>query len=206
MSRSLLIAVLAATFLVANPGAADAQGRLDPRRAARSLIDASVGYALVGGDLGDSLKAGPMIEASYQYQLENVPLRLGAGIGYSRHGLQDPAGGEPVSGSANKVSLMALGTLLLFSDETEMIPYVQARVGYTRMFWNSNGVDSKRSGLELGALVGVDLPISENVSIDVSGLFAWVNGGNATVGGFTLPDTSLSGSLFSLRAGAFFFF
>ena len=70
MSRSLLIAVLAATCLVANPGAADAQGRLDPRRAARSLIDASVGYALVGGDLADSLKAGPVLEASYQYQLD----------------------------------------------------------------------------------------------------------------------------------------
>ena len=201
----LAVAVL---LLLSAPKAVDAQGLLDPRRAAKSMIDATIGYSMITGQVGDSLKAGPGLEASYQYQFGNVPVRIGGGVGYSRHGLEEPADGEPlpVSGSSNKWSAFALGSLLLFGNDTDMLPYVQARVGYTKFVTSSEGVTRNQGGLELGALVGVDLPVSENISIDVSGLFAWINSGNATVEGVSIPDTASTGSLFSIRAGAFFYF
>ncbi len=205
MWRFWVAPALSVVFLAGYPVTADAQGRFDPRREAKSMIDASLGYIMITGELGDSLRAGPGIEASFQYQLGNIPLRLGAGAGYSRHGLEEPIEFESVSGHSNKWSAFALGTVLLFSDDTEMIPYIQARVGYTSFATSVEGVSAKQGGIELGALVGVDLPVSENISIDVSGLFSWINTGNASVEGLSVPDSSRSGSLFSLRAGAFFF-
>lgn len=205
MRRISLVASLTVLLVAVYPSATAAQGLLDPRRDAKSMIDASLGYVLITGQVGDSLKGGPGIEASFQYQLENVPLRLGGGVGYSRHGVEEPVEASSISGSSNKWSAFALGTLLLFSDDTDMIPYVQARLGYTSFATSADGVDSSLGGIELGALVGVDLPVSERISIDVSGLFAWINTGNASVDGVSIPDSSRSGSVFSIRAGAFFF-
>jgi opacity protein-like surface antigen len=102
--------------------------------------------------------------------------------------------------------MFALVDLLLFSQETQMIPYVQGRVGWMQLSNDSDGVSTKISGLELAALVGVDMPVAESISIDVSGQFGWFSGGDLTVDGISDPGTSRSGTLFSIRAGAFFFF
>ena len=208
MRQLTSIALCSALFGIVGPDNADAQGLLDPRRAAKSMIDATIGFAMITGAVGDSLKAGPGLEASYQYQFGSVPIRIGGGVGYSRHGLEEPADGSPVplSGSSNKWSAFALGTVLLFGNDTDMIPYIQARAGYTKFVTNVDETNINQGGLELGALVGVDLPVAESISIDVSGLFAWINSGDATINDVTIPDSSASGSLFSLRAGAFFYF
>jgi hypothetical protein len=50
------------------------------------------------------------------------------------------------------------------------------------------------------------MPVAESISIDVSGQFGWFSGGDLTVDGISDPGTSRSGTLFSIRAGAFFFF
>ena len=206
MRRFPVVAALAALLILAGtPPAARAQVQLDPRRAPRFMIDASLAYVMITGEVGDSLKAGPGIDASVQYQLGSIPLRLGAGAGYSRHGLEEPVEGESVSGTANKYSIFALASLLLFSDDTEAIPYVQARVGYTTFDTSADGLDSKRGGVELVALVGVELPLAEKIAIDVSGLFGWISTGDATADDVTVPNSSASGSMFSIRAGFFFF-
>ena len=177
-----------------------AQGRFDPRRQARFMIDANIGYTLITGDIGDSIGGGPAIEAAALYQLGGVPLRLGGGAGYSRHGIQD------VDGSANRYEVFAAADLLLFSEETEMIPYLQGRVGWLQLANSVDEVSTKISGIEFAALVGVDMPVAESISIDVSGQFGWFSGGDLVIDGTSVAGTSRSGSLFSIRAGAFFFF
>lgn len=201
MRRFLVAAVFTVVFQALSlPTEGFAQGRFDPRRQARFMIDANVAYTLISGDVGDSLNGGPGVEVAALYQLGNVPLRLGAGAGYSRHGIQD------IDGSANRYEIFGVADLLLFSDETEMIPYVQGRVGWMQLANSVDDVSTKISGIELGALVGVDMPVAESISIDVSGQFAWFSGGNLSVDGVSIPGSSRSGSLFSIRAGAFFFF
>ena len=208
MRHLVAFATIAALSLTLEATLASAQGLPDPRRDAKSMIDVTLGFSMITGQVGDSLKSGPGLEASYQYQLQTIPLRLGAGVGYSRHGLEEPADDAPVpvEGSSNKWSVFALGSLLLFGDDTDMIPYMQARLGYTKFFTSSNDVDIEQGGLELSALVGVDLPVAEAISIDVAGMFGWINSGDQSVDGVSVPGTSRTGSEFSIRAGAFFYF
>jgi hypothetical protein len=196
----------AVLLLIGLPRAGTAQGQFDPRREARFMVDANLAYVLITGDIGDSLKGGPGIEVSGLYQLGTIPLRIGGGAAYSYHGLEEPSDGESVDGSASKLSIFGAAGLLLFSDDTEMVPYIQARVGWTQLSSDSRGFNVKQSGFEIGALVGVDLPVAEWISIDVSGQFGWVTAGDASGDTVTVSGTSRSGSVFAIRAGAFFFF
>ncbi|MDT8437295.1 MAG: hypothetical protein RRA92_11145, partial [Gemmatimonadota bacterium] len=63
-----------------------------------------------------------------------------------------------------------------------------------------------RSGPAVGALVGVEIPLSPRLSFDVGGQFAWFNLGDYEFEGRSLPDTDATGSAFALRGGAFLFF
>ena len=201
MRRFLVAAAMTIVLQAfAMPSEGLAQGRFDPRRQARFMIDANLAYTLITGDVGDSIGGGPGIEAAALYQLGGVPLRLGGGAGYSRHGIQD------ADGSANRYEVFAVAELLLFSEETEMIPYLQGRVGWMQLANSVDEVSTTISGLEFAALVGVDMPVAESISIDVSGQFGWFSGGDLVIDGTSVAGTSRSGSLFSIRAGAFFFF
>ena len=201
MRRFLVAAAMTIVLQAfAMPSEGLAQGRFDPRRQARFMIDANLAYTLITGDIGDSIGGGPGIEAAALYQLGGVPLRLGGGAGYSRHGIQD------ADGSANRYEVFAVAELLLFSEETEMIPYLQGRVGWMQLANSVDEVSTTLSGLEFAALVGVDMPVAESISIDVSGQFGWFSGGDLVIDGTSVAGTSRSGSLFSIRAGAFFFF
>ena len=201
MRRFLVAAALTIVLqALAMPSEGVAQGRFDPRRQARFMIDANLAYTLITGDVGDSIGGGPGIEAAALYQLGGVPLRLGGGAGYSRHGIQD------ADGSANRYDVFAVAELLLFSEETEAIPYLQGRVGWMQLANSVDEVSTTISGLEFAALVGVDMPVAESISIDVSGQFGWFSGGDLSIDGTSVAGTSRSGSLFSIRAGAFFFF
>jgi opacity protein-like surface antigen len=197
---ALAVAVTGALQSMGGPGGALAQDRFDPRRQARFMIDANISYNLLAGEAGDSLDGGVGAELAGLYQLASVPLRLGAGAGYSRHNIQD------IDASANRFDAFGVLELLLFSDETEMIPYLQARVGWMQISREFEGVSTSISGPELGGIVGVDVPVADNISFDVSGQFSWFSGGDLEIDGVSDPGTSRSGTLFALRAGAFFFF
>jgi opacity protein-like surface antigen len=199
--RAVAVACVCVAAVLGGPRDADAQGRfLDPRRQAGFMVDANLSYTLVTGDIGDSIAGGLGGEAAVLYQFEEIPLRIGGGAGYSHHGI------DQADGSADKLSLFASAIVLLFSDETDMIPYLEGRVGWTQFDSTIDGSDSKRSGVELAAVVGVDIPVAEKISVDVSGLFSWINAGDAQVPGGRIPDSAKSGTAFALRAGAFFFF
>ena len=159
MRRFLVAAAMTIVLQAfAMPSEGLAQGRFDPRRQARFMIDANLAYTLITGDVGDSIGGGPGIEAAALYQLGGVPLRLGGGAGYSRHGIQD------VDGSANRYEVFAVAELLLFSEETEMIPYLQGRVGWMQLANSVDEVSTTISGLEVAALVDKQQLRSVNLS------------------------------------------
>ncbi len=57
------------------------------------------------------------------------------------------------------------------------------------------------SGLELGAVVGVDIPMTETLNINVGGTFSWITLGDLTAGEQSIDGTSTNVSTVGLRAG-----
>lgn len=171
----------------------------DVRRGSRIMLVGTAGYSFLTGEIGDSISGGLGAEVAGQYQLREAPLRVGIGGGYASLSFTE------VDASADKWSFFGLASLLIYSNESESIPYIQLRVGWTSLSDDREAVKTSRSGLEIGAVVGVDVPISEKISLDVSGLFSWINTGDASVDDVGVAGSSQTGSTFGLRAGAIFF-
>lgn len=164
------------------------------------MIDANLTYTLVGGEIGDSIGSGLGGEAALLYQIEEAPVRFGGGVAYSHLGI------EEASGSAGKVSVFGSASVVLLTEDTDMAPYLQGRVGWTQFDISAEGADSKRSGLEISTVIGVDIPVAEKISVDVSGFFGWISGGDARLAEGTVPNSAKSGTAFALRGGVFYSF
>lgn len=201
MSRRSLSALVCLGLVAAGvPAEATGQVRFnDGRRGARFLFEGTVGYSFLTGELGDSISGGFGGEVGAQYQLREAPLRLGLGGGYANLSYSE------LDGTADKWSFYGLASYLIYSNESEMIPYVQARVGWTRLSDDLDGAGRSRAGLEIGALVGVDIPVGEKISLEAVGAFSWITTGEASIRGVNVPGSSQAGSSFGLRAGALFF-
>jgi opacity protein-like surface antigen len=186
------------------------------------------GYSLLGGAVGDSTSGGFRLGGSAIYDFEDVPLQAGIGGSYSWFSFDVPSGSpgaDSYDGSLEKFSVFGLGTWKFLDIESSMVPYVTARVGWTRL---SDDVGCQqplcgrevigtrtRSGFEIGAEIGVQIPVSRSVAIDIGGSFDWLSAGDYRIEGTwaddgtgvsdTLDDTGESGTAFSLFAGALFF-
>jgi opacity protein-like surface antigen len=191
-------------------------------------LGADGGYSLLGGAISDSTSGGFRLGGQVIYDFEEVPLQAGVGGAYTWFSF-DVADGSPESesydGSLGKLSLFALGTWKFLDIESSMVPYVTGRVGWTQM---SDDVGCRRpacgrevigtrtrSGLEIGARIGVQLPVSRTLELDFGGSFDWLNLGDYRIEGTwaddgssvsdTLDDTGESGTAFSLFAGILFY-
>ena len=65
-------------------------------------------------------------------------------------------------------------------------------------------LSATRTLLGMSANARIFIPSAR--AFDVSGQFSWFSGGDLEIDGVSDPGTSRSGTLFALRAGAFFFF
>lgn len=182
-------------------------------------VGGALGYGILAGEVGDSVGGGLQVEGMATFRPEGTSIRFGAGGGYSWFEFDR---GE---GTLGKLSLFSVATLLIPSLDTKMVPYVQARIGWTRLSDDQGcgppyeqreeycGVgpddfapgDRVRSGLELGAAVGVEIPVAERISLDVQGSFSWLELGDMDFEGTSLPVTDASGSAFAMRGGAIYF-
>lgn len=168
-------------------------------------------FAQMSGTIGDSIGTGFGAALAAFYELPEQPARLGAGASYTRFSTDG-------SGDAlNKFSIFARGSVHIADPNTSVVPYIQGTVGYTTMdddeFFCTDldapdpcPAESLRrgrewSGFEVGAVVGVDIPMTETLNLDVAGTFAWAALGDVTAGGVELADTSTNISTFGLRAG-----
>lgn len=213
--RSLSL-FLAALVLAATPAAAQFRAQTPEQGGLGFTVDAEFAQLSGGGggrdrqSVGDSIGSGFGLAALGFYQPAAIPARVGLGGSYTRF---STAG----SGDAlNKLSLYAAGAWQIADPNTSVVPYLGGRIGYVHLnddefFCVNTAVvtcpeeDLRQgrtwSGLELGAVVGVDLPISEMVNFDVAGTFSWLTVGDVTAGGETIPSTSTNFSTFGLRAG-----
>jgi len=205
--RILALSVLA---VLVSTSSGFAQFRQQAPEKAGFGVTADLIFAQMGGSVGDSVGTGFGGLGSAFFQPGGTPARLGAGISYTRFSTEG-------SGDAlRKLSIFALAGLQMVDAETSVIPYLQGTVGYTRLSDDQAcseficGVNNTlrgqvRTGIELGANVGVDIPMTENLNIDVAGTFSWLGLGDLEVDGQMFDGFSANGSIFGLRAGITYF-
>ena len=222
--------LLAALSVLATAGQVQAQrfpgsGDTSPSGFALGL---NGGYSLLGGAVGDSTTGGFRLGAKAIYDFDETPVQVGVGGYYTWFGfdsIDGATGAVPYDGPLGKLSLFGLGTWKFMDIESSMIPYVTARLGWTRL---SDDVGCRlpacgrevigsrtRSGIELGADIGVQWPVSRSFIVDIGGSFSWMNVGDYRIDGTwaddgtsvsdTLDDTGETGTEFSLFAGILFF-
>lgn len=199
--RALTLALAAVTLSV-TPTFAQFREQTPEQAGTGLTLDAT--FAQLGGVVGDSIGAGFGADAAVFYEFPDLPARIGGGASYTRFSTDGPGD------ALNKVSLFALGSWHIADRDTPVVPYLMGRVGYTRLTDDERcGTDvcpsvlegRKWSGLELGAVVGVDIPISQAMNVDVAGTFSWLSLGDLEAGGQTIASSSTTASLFGLRAG-----
>ncbi|MFQ5530915.1 MAG: hypothetical protein ACE5FP_11290 [Gemmatimonadota bacterium] len=201
--RVLALAVVA---LVAGTTPGLAQFRPQTAENAGFGFTADLVFSQMGGSVGDSVGSGFGAAGALFFQPAGTPARLGVGGSYTRFSTAGPGD------ALNKVSVHVFGTWQIVDPETSVIPYIQGTIGYTRLSDDEFcselicGVGTTlrgkvRTGIELGANVGVDIPLTETLNIDVAGSFSWLSLGDLDVAGQTFGDTSANASTFGLRAG-----
>ena len=227
VSRSIPILAVALFAAVGTLNAQNFPGSRD-RSPSGLALGANGGYSLLGGAIGDSTSGGFRLGGEVIYDFEDTPVQAGIGGSYTWFGF-DVADGSPgadsYDGSLGKLSLFGLGTWKFLDIESNMVPYVTARLGWTQL---SDDVGCRlplcgrevigtrtRSGLEIGAKIGVQLPVSRSLLLDLGGSFDWLSVGDYRIEGTwaddgtsvsdTLDDTGESGTAFSLFAGVLFF-
>lgn len=210
--RSLSL-FLAAFALAATP--ADAQFRQQAPAKEGLGFTADLLFAHMGGTIGDSIGIGFGAAAAGFFQFSELPARLGAGASYTRFSADE------VGGSHRKLSLYATGSWHISDPNTAVIPYLQGQVGYVRLEDDATTCAAypteppdcttaplagrEWSGIELGAVVGVDIPMTETLNINVGGTFSWITLGDLTAGGQSIDGTSTNVSTVGLRAGVIVF-
>ena len=201
--RVLTLSMIA-VFAVTAP--ASAQFRQQAEESSGLGFTANLVFSQMSGTIGDSVGTGLGAAGAVFTQPAGSPARFGVGGSYTRFsGVGDLE-------SLKKVSVYAQAAMQIEDNETSVTPYVMGTVGYARLSDDNICSESTcgigtvlmgqvRSGLELGAVVGVDIPMSETVNIDVAGTFSWLSLGDLEASGQTIPDTSTTASTFGLRAG-----
>ncbi len=169
-------------------------------------VTADLVFAQMGGSIGDSLGTGIGAAGAVFIQPAGTPARLGVGASFTRFSTEGPGD------ALNKFSVYALAGWQIVDPETSVIPYLQGTIGYTRLsddelcdeFICGQGTQLRgrvRTGIQIGANVGVDIPLTETLNVDVVGTFSWLGLGDLRVAGQTFDETSADGSTFGLRAG-----
>jgi len=204
------ILVLSTIAVLAVTSSAFAQFRQQTPEKAGFGVTADLIFSQMGGSVGDSVGTGFGAAGSAFFQPAGTPARLGIGASYTRFSTEGPGD------ALNKFSIYALAGWQIADEYTSVIPYIQGTVGYTKLsddepcseFICGTGttlVGKDRHGVELGANVGVDIPLSETLNIDVAGTFSWLGLGDLEVAGQTIDGFSANGSTFGLRTGITFF-
>ncbi|MFW6089350.1 MAG: hypothetical protein ACODAB_06325, partial [Gemmatimonadota bacterium] len=211
--RSLVMRTFCLLLLAVALGAAPASAQFREQAPEKSGLGftANATFNQMSGTIGDSIGTGLGAALQAFYDLPEQPARLGAGLSYTRFSTDGPGDG------LNKLSFFARGSVHIHDPNTSVVPYAQGTVGYT-MLDDDEGFCTDReapdpcppddllvgrewSGFELGAVVGVDIPLTETLNIDVVGTFSWAALGDVTAGGLEIADTSTNISTFGLRAG-----
>lgn len=200
------IVVLFVIALMAGSNSLLAQFRQQAPEKAGFGMTANLIFAQMGGSVSDSVGSGFGAAGSAFFQPAGTPARLGGGVSFTRFSTDGPGD------ALNKFSIYALAAWQIAEAGTSVIPYLQGTIGYTRLSDDELCSESDcgagttlrgrvRTGIELGANVGVDIPLTETLNFDVAGTFSWLSLGDLEAGGQTIEGVSANGSTFGLRAG-----
>lgn len=174
------------SLAAAPPAAAQTEGRIG--------LEASAGYALLGGDDFDTFDNAIGFEALGSYAFDSG-LELGVGTGITSHDLDGT-----IASSADIIGVWADGRYRFgfpAPAAPHLHPFVSARVGWTRLTlqFDDEGDDPSASGLFVGAGGGVEYWFTDAVAAVGAGTFDLLDYGSSD----ELAD--FSGSRVVLRGG-----
>lgn len=218
-ARRLITLTVAAVFCVASSGFAQRFPGSEDLSHSGFGLGFTGGYSFLGGEVGDSISGGLRLQGTAFYDFGETPLQIGAGGTYSWMGF------DYADGTLDKLSLFGFGTWKFSDLESKMVPYASLRLGWTRLSDDQpcgfprcgrEIVGTRtRSGFEVGAGLGVEIPLSKKLAADVGGGFDWLFMGDYQIDGHwvddgtpvsdTLPDSALQGSAFTIYAGLQYF-
>ena len=200
--RALVLSMLALAVMAAP---AQAQFRQQTPEQGGLGFTVDVMFSRLGGDAFDGIGNGYGVVGTVFYELDGLPLRFGGGGSYARYSTEGP--GDALS----RVSVFAMGAVQVADINTPVVPYIMGKVGYTRTTDDElcdpvicvvDDLEGREwSGIELGAVVGVDIPLTPSVNIDVAGSFSWLSLGDLEAGGQTIDNTKNTSSAFGFQAG-----
>lgn len=166
-------------------------------------------FSRLGGDAFDGIGNGYGVVGTAFYELDQAPVRIGAGGSWARYGTEGPGD------ALKRVSVFGFAAIQVADADTPVVPYIMGKVGYTSTTDDElcdplicvaeDLVGRDWSGIELGAVVGVDIPLTRSVNIDVAGSFSWLSLGDLEAGGQTIENTRNTASAFGFQAGFTFF-
>ncbi|MBK5097364.1 MAG: hypothetical protein JJE01_06250 [Gemmatimonadetes bacterium] len=218
-SRLIALTVMA-VICVANTAHAQRFPGSEEKSYSGFALGLTAGYTFLGGEVGDSVSGGLRLQGTAFYDFGKTPVQVGVGGAYSWMGF------DYADGALGELSLFAFGTWKVVDLESTMVPYFSLRVGWTRLSddqpcgsprCGEPGIEGTRtrSGLDIGAGVGIEYPLSRKLVADLGGGFDWLLIGDYQIDGRwidtgepvsdRLPDSSQEGSAFILFAGLKYF-
>jgi len=187
--------VLVSAALMHAPTLASAQS------AQRFSIQASGLFASVSGDAYDGLEGGIGFEAQFRYNPS--AFSIGAGLQYTRHGVDDEFFGDE---SVGLVGGFLEPRYVFDIKSNRAAPYVSGRLSYMRLRLDADEGWLETNGVQLNAGGGVLFRLSPKLNLDIGATFGRVDFGDVTinVGGEDFTTEGSDGGNLVVRIGLAF--
>jgi hypothetical protein len=175
----------------------------DAQQAVRVGFSAVGGYYTLEGDDFDEVDAGFGAEGVLRLSLLNR-LQLGGGVHVSRHRV------DFLDTDVQVLVIFAEPRLTFARESPRVVPFLAGRVGYAlqsaEVRAQGTRLELDAAGFLLGAIAGLEVPLSRSVALEGSASYYWLSFGEAEVTGFpvTLPESS--GHALGIRAGVNLYF
>jgi hypothetical protein len=187
--------VLVCAALVHAPASVSAQV------AQRFSVQASGLFASLSGDAYEGLEGGIGFEA--QFRWNPSAFSIGAGLQYTRHGVDDETFGDE--------NVVLFGGFLepryVFDvGSNTAAPYVSGRLSYIRASLDADAGSVETNGFQLNAGGGVLVRLTPRMNLDIGATFGLVDFGEVTtkVDGEEFTSGGSDGGNFVLRIGLAF--
>jgi hypothetical protein len=161
------------------------------------------GYYTLEGDDFEEVGAGFGVEGVLRLSLFER-LQLGGGVHWSRHRL------DFLDTDLSVLVIFAEPRLSFARESPRVAPFLAGRVGYAlqsaELRAQGTRIEVDAAGYLLGAVAGLEFPLTRNFALEGSASYYWLSFGEAEVSGLPIRLPESSGHALGIRAGLSFYF